>query len=344
MGLIIDLFCGAGGASEGIREAMGRPVDIAVDINKTALAIHEINHPETKHVLGDLAGIDPLAMAKPGKVDLLWGSPPCVSFSIARGAKPVNPAVAALPWIVVNWAEALRPRLVIVENVERMSLWGDVESGRFKPETKGLQFKRWLAALGTLGYQCAWNVINACDFGVATIRRRLYMIAGLEAPAWPARTHGPGRQPFKTLQEHLDWGLPLTRPEDRAKPLSKFTMARIKAGINRYKGISTPPELGGMLPLVVPYHKTGIPRPVSVPITTITTRLGHGLAVCDGPRLAGYRMLGMSELKRAQGFPAGYSFGIEKGIAATAGQSGLGNSVCPPVAKALVSANMKEDV
>jgi DNA (cytosine-5)-methyltransferase 1 len=123
-GEVLDLFCGGGGASAGLEAALGRPVTLAVDWDADALAIHRDNHPEARHVLADVSALNPRDLAHPGGVDLMWASPPCTGFSRARTRTAAAPGVADLPWEVVRWAGALRPRLVIVENVEDMLGWG----------------------------------------------------------------------------------------------------------------------------------------------------------------------------------------------------------------------------
>ncbi|MBF0626293.1 MAG: DNA cytosine methyltransferase [Magnetococcales bacterium] len=135
----MDLFAGAGGASEGIRQALGRTtVDVAIDTDPVALAIHEANHPRTRHLRASVRDLDPRTVAHGRQVDLLWASPPCTPFSCARGDKPADADVASLPWEVVRWAAALRPRVVMVENVPQFELWG--------------HFSEFCANLRALGY------------------------------------------------------------------------------------------------------------------------------------------------------------------------------------------------
>lgn len=123
-GLIVDLFAGGGGASTGIESALGRPVDIAINHNPMALAVHAVNHPGTRHLTTDVWEVDPLVATGGRDVELLWASPDCRHFSRAKGGKPVKKKIRSLAWVVTRWAKAVRPLQIFVENVPEIETWG----------------------------------------------------------------------------------------------------------------------------------------------------------------------------------------------------------------------------
>ena len=135
--LVVDLFAGGGGASTGIEQAIGRPVDIAVNHDAAAVALHQANHPQTLHFVSDVFEVDPLVVTDGQPVGLLWASPDCKHFSKAKGGKPVSKRVRGLAWVVVKWAKLVRPRIICLENVEEFQTWGPLAAdGRPGPERK----------------------------------------------------------------------------------------------------------------------------------------------------------------------------------------------------------------
>lgn len=102
MGLIIDNFAGGGGASEGIEQAMGRPVDIAINHDPGAIAMHKVNHPHTKHYCESVWDVDPIKACEGQPVDLAWFSPDCTHFSKAKGGKPKDKNILGLAWVAVK--------------------------------------------------------------------------------------------------------------------------------------------------------------------------------------------------------------------------------------------------
>ena len=253
--LIIDSFAGGGGASEGIEIALGRGPDVAINHDAEALALHAANHPDTLHLPHNVWKVDPLEVTKGRPVGLLWASPDCKHFSKALGGKPKSRNIRDLAWVVVRWAKQVRPRVIILENVEEFRTWGPVsEDGRPCPKRSGQTFNLWAAELRRLGYRLEHRELRACGYGTPTIRKRLFLIArrdGLPI-VWPEPTHGDpasaavkaGRlKPWRTAAEILDWSLPchsifLTREEGRAvgvnRPLAPNTLARIAKGLKRY--------------------------------------------------------------------------------------------------------------
>lgn len=235
--LIIDNFAGGGGASTGIEMATGRPVDIAINHDPQAISMHTVNHPGTKHYLDDVWQVDPREVTQGRPVGLAWFSPDCTHHSKARGGKPVSPRVRGLAWIVLKWAGLVRPRLIMLENVEEFEGWGPLtRSQRPCPNRKGMIFERFVSQLQDLGYTVEWNPLRACDYGAPTIRKRLFLIARCDGQpiVWPEPTHGPGRKPYRAAADIIDWSLPCPSIFARKKPLAEKTLARIAKGIQRF--------------------------------------------------------------------------------------------------------------
>lgn len=260
--LIVDSFAGGGGASTGIELALGRSPDIAINHDAEALALHRMNHPESWHLPHNVWKVDPVAVTGGRPVGLLWASPDCKHFSKAKGGKPVKRSIRDLAWVVVRWARQVRPRVIILENVEEFRDWGPVsEDGQPCKERKGQTFKRWEGELKRLGYKVEHRELRACDYGAPTIRKRLFLIARRDGLPiiWPAPTHGRPEDPrviagatlpWRTAASIIDWSLPchsifLSREEGRAagvnRPLAEATMARIARGVKRYVLDATKP-------------------------------------------------------------------------------------------------------
>ena len=251
--LIVDSFAGGGGASTGIEMALGRSPDYAINHDPEALALHAANHPNTVHLSKNIYKVDPMDVVGRRKVGLLWASPDCKHFSKAKGGAPVKREIRDLAWTVVLWAERVRPRVIILENVEEFQTWGplvETSKGIFPcPDRKGETFNEWIGALRKHGYKVEWKELRACDYGAPTTRKRLFLIARCDGRkiVWPAPTHGPGRLPYHTAASHvIDWSIPCpsifdTSDEIMAKfgvrairPLAENTMARIAKGVKRY--------------------------------------------------------------------------------------------------------------
>jgi DNA (cytosine-5)-methyltransferase 1 len=260
--IIVDLFAGGGGASCGIEMALGRTVDVAVNHDPAAVAMHRINHPQTVHYRADVFEVDPREVTGGRAVGLLWASPDCTYHSKARGAKPIrhkNRKRRALAWVVTRWAGQVRPRVIMLENVEEFAEWGPLvgppDALRPCPKRRGQTFRKWVRSLERLGYTVEWRERRACDAGAPTIRKRLYLIARCDGQpiVWPAPTHGPkgsGLLPYRTAAECIDWSIPMlsifaTREEAKAwgkalgqpapkRPLAEATMRRVARGVMRY--------------------------------------------------------------------------------------------------------------
>jgi len=255
IGIIVDNFAGGGGASTGIEAATGRDIDVAINHDEEAIAMHTANHPRTRHHCQSIWSIDPLDAVTidgtPQPVRLAWFSPDCTHHSNARGGKPREKGIRDLAWVVVSWVERLGPKLkpavIKVENVEEFLTWGPLDDdGKRIPGRNGEEFAKWIAALRRHGYKVEWKVLKASRYGTPTIRKRLCLIARCDGLpiVWPEETNGPGTPaPYRTAAECIDWSIPcpsifLTKEEGRAigvkRPLADATMARIAKGIQRY--------------------------------------------------------------------------------------------------------------
>lgn len=242
-GLIIDNFAGAGGASLGIESAMGRCVDVAINHDRRAVETHAVNHPGTKHLLCDVWEVDPVETCAGRPVDLAWFSPDCKHFSKAKGSRPVSKRVRGLAWVVIRWAKAVKPKVIVLENVEEFQTWGPLVGDRPCPARKGQTFRRWKSMLQNLGYAVEHRELRACDYGVPTTRKRLFLIARCDGNpiVWPAATHADpkkaeaiGLLPWRTAAECIDWELPCPSIFERKRPLAEATQRRIANGLRRY--------------------------------------------------------------------------------------------------------------
>jgi DNA (cytosine-5)-methyltransferase 1 len=269
--LVIDNFAGGGGASTGIVAALGRPVDMAFNHSPTAIAMHAANHPETKHFCQDIREVDPVEVCGGRPVGLAWFSPDCTHFSRAKGAQPVKKEIRALAWVVIDWARTVRPRVILLENVEEFQTWGPLleDEPRPDPARAGETFREWLAALKALGYAVEFRSLVAADYGTPTSRKRLFLIARCDgAPiVWPETSHGRHRpEPWKPASSVIDWSIPCPSIFDRARPLAPATLARIASGVRRFVIESASPFL---MPVT---HQGGPSRVHSLdePLRTVT--------------------------------------------------------------------------
>lgn len=236
-GLVVDLFAGGGGASTGIEAALRRPVDIAINHSETALAVHEANHPRTRHFVSDVFDISPKLATGGRPVALLWLSPDCTHFSNAKGDVPRDQGIRSLAWVGVRWARDVRPQVIALENVREFLTWGPLgPDGRPDKARKGETFARWRGELERLGYVVEHRILDASEYGAPTKRKRLFVVARCDGRPirWPEPTHGPGRRPLRTAAECIDWSLPCPSIFERKRPLAEKTLWRIAQGIRRY--------------------------------------------------------------------------------------------------------------
>ncbi|KVG33822.1 DNA cytosine methyltransferase [Burkholderia diffusa] len=315
--LIVDNFAGGGGASTGIERAFGRPVDIAINHDGEALAMHAANHPETQHLCEDVFDIHPGFVTQQRPIGLAWFSPDCTHHSKAKGGKPREKKIRGLAWVTLRWATFQYPRCIALENVEEFADWGPLDDeGRPIKSEKGRTFRAFIAALTSglpadhpdtreifetlgadfpmerltagLGYQVDWRVLRACDFGAPTIRKRLYLFArrdGLPI-VWPTPSHGDpkgaaGRagalQPWRTAADCIDWSIPCPSIFERERPLKDATLRRIARGIMKF-------VVNSADPFIVPiahYNGRDTVHAGDEPLRTITAHpKGGSFAVC----------------------------------------------------------------
>jgi DNA (cytosine-5)-methyltransferase 1 len=289
--LIVDNFAGGGGASTGIEKALGRHVDIAINHDPIAIAMHRVNHPKTKHYCESVWDIDPVKACTGRPVGLAWFSPDCTHFSKAKGGKPVKKQIRGLAWVVLKWAATVRPKIIMLENVEEFVTWGPLikkEDGNHYPcpKRKGQTFNAFINALKRHGYAVEYRELRACDYGAPTIRKRLFLIARCDGQpiVWPEPTHGDpkseavksGRlKPWRTAAECIFWSVPCPSIFERKKPLAEATQRRIAKGIMKYV-INTDD------PFIVTYYGAKGPedfrgQPINESIRTQTTENRHAV-------------------------------------------------------------------
>lgn len=263
--LIVDNFAGGGGASMGIEMAIGRQVDIAINHDVDAVRMHEVNHPHTKHFCESVWDVNPVEVCQDRSVGLAWFSPDCKHHSKARGGKPVEKNIRGLAWVVRRWVATVRPRIVMLENVEEFQDWGPLApagDGNFFPcpKRKGRTFKNFVKMLNSYGYQVDWRELRACDYGTPTIRKRLFLVARCDGMSivWPKPTHGDpaspevksGKlKPWRTAAECIDWSVPCPSIFERKKPLAEATCRRIVKGIMRYVINNPKPFVAPVVPM-----------------------------------------------------------------------------------------------
>lgn len=278
--IIVDNFAGGGGASTGIELAIGRNVDIAINHDPAAIAMHKTNHPETEHYCESVWDVDPVKACGGRQVALAWFSPDCKHFSKAKGGKPVEKSIRGLAWVAVRWAKLVRPRVIMLENVEEFKTWGPLLGDKPDPKRKGQTFQRFVHALKRYGYQVEWKELRACDYGAPTIRKRFFLIARCDGQpiTWPKPTHGnpallevqTGRlKPWKTAAEIIDWSIECKSIFERKKPLAENTMKRIARGLKKF--VIENPE-----PFIVSIGQTGFTkdrsRSIHKPLNTVVTK------------------------------------------------------------------------
>jgi DNA (cytosine-5)-methyltransferase 1 len=299
--IIVDNFAGGGGASTGISVAIGRSVDIAINHDPAAIAMHKANHPDTEHYCESVWEVDPRKAVRGRPVALCWLSPDCKHFSKAKGGKPVEKNIRGLAWIAVKWAATVKPRVIMLENVEEFKTWGPLmKDGRPDPKQKGREFNCFVNALKRQGYHVDYRELRACDYGAPTIRKRLFLIARCDDRpiVWPKPTHGhpdspevkSGRlKPWRTAAEIIDWSLPCPSIFERERPLAENTMRRIARGIQKF-------VIDNPNPFIVRVNYSGSNHhycnSVEEPLPTITSKNGWGLVTpyligSGGPSYAG---------------------------------------------------------
>jgi DNA (cytosine-5)-methyltransferase 1 len=260
--IIVDNFAGGGGASTGIELATGRPVNIAINHDENAIALHKANHPYTEHFCESVWDVKPREVCRGRKVALAWFSPDCTHFSKAKGKKPVRKDIRGLAWVALRWAATVKPRVIMLENVEEFKTWGPLIKDEFgqefpDPKRKGETFESFKRQLTAIGYKVDYRELRACDYGAPTIRKRFFLIARSDGEkiVWPEPTHGDPEsdevksgklKPYRTASECIDWSIPCPSIFDTAeeikekfgiravRPLAENTMKRIARGIQKF--------------------------------------------------------------------------------------------------------------
>ena len=263
-----DLFAGAGGASEGVRRALGYDPHVAVNHSPEAIAMHRANHPGTRHFIEDVWRVDPRIAMGGRPCGLLWLSPDCRHFSRAKGSAPLSKSVRSLAWAAVRWAAKVRPRVIALENVPEFQTWGPLrDDGTPDPAKAGDTFRRWRGDLRRLGYAIEHRELVAADYGAPTTRRRFFLVARCDGEPirWPEPTHGPGLVPYRTAAEIIDWTLPCPSIFERSRPLAEPTLRRIATGVWRY-------VIEAARPFIVPVTHPRDARVHSIdePVRTVT--------------------------------------------------------------------------
>jgi len=269
--LIIDCFAGGGGASQGIEQALGRSVDVAINHDPEAIAMHLANHPNTLHYTQDVFEVNPFKVVGDRPVGLLWASPDCTHFSRAKGGKPVKKEIRSLAWVVIHWAATVRPRVIMLENVPEFRTWCPLDENNQPDKTKtGETFNQWSGQLKGLGYQVEFRELSAADYGTPTIRKRLFMIARCDGQpiVWPQATHAEpgnifGLPAYRTAAECIDWTIPCPSIFERKKPLAENTLRRIAKGIEKF-------VINTGNPFVMKYYGGVVGSEIGQPLSTIT--------------------------------------------------------------------------
>ena len=305
--IIVDNFAGGGGASTGIEIATGRLVALAVNHDPAAILMHRTNHPYTEHFQASVWDIDPKAVCRGRPVGLAWFSPDCKHFSKAKGAALVDRKIRGLAWITLRWAATVRPRVIILENVEEFQTWGPVRKGKPVKKLAGTTFRKFIRQLEELGYDVEYRELIAADYGAPTSRKRFYLIARCDGRpiVWPEPTHSKtgadGLPKWRSAAEIIDWSLPCpsvfaTKAEimDRyglkaVRPLASNTMRRVIRGVDKFTIRSGKPfivptgygerkgqaprvhDLDAPLPTVVSTGKENLCRPLLAPVTVTNT-------------------------------------------------------------------------
>ena len=294
--LIVDNFAGGGGASTGIELATGYSVDIAINHDPEAIKMHKANHPNTKHYCENVWAVDPVKACNWHPVGLAWFSPDCKHFSKAKGGKPKDKNIRGLAWVACRWAGLVRPRVIMLENVEEFKTWGPLNRGHHPIKAKqGKTFEKFVQQLTDLGYEVQFKELVAADYGAPTMRKRFFMIARCDGKpiVWPEPTHGPADseavkagllKPYVGAYTQIDFSRPCpsifdTSEEIKEKygiravrPLAQKTMDRIARGLKKF--VLENPE-----PFIIQCNHGGERRPNDIrePMPTITGKHGYGI-------------------------------------------------------------------
>lgn len=323
--IIVDDFCGGGGGSTGLEIGLNRIVSLARNHNAAAISMHQANHPHTEHLATDVFSGDPRDLVKGRRVGWYHLSPDCTHHSQARGGQPRKKEIRNLSWIGLKWAGRVRPRVISLENVAQILSWApliakrDSDTGRViklvanakgklkpvvsepgeqvpvgeqylipNPKRKGETWRRFVQQLRGLGYAVEWKVLRACDYGVPTTRKRLFMIARCDGRpiVWPKPTHSENpaawQSPWRGAAECIDWSIPSQSIFGREKPYAEATLRRIAKGCVTY-------VLNSADPFIVPianWSSQDSVQSIRDPLRTVTAWPKGGAFALASPVLA----------------------------------------------------------
>ena len=313
--LFIDNFAGGGGASTGIEAAIGRSVDIAINHDPDAIAMHRANHPTTRHYCEDVRAVDPVEACGGEPVALAWFSPDCKHFSRAKGGKPVDKNIRGLAWVAIRWAYLVRPRVIMMESVPEIQTWGPLgEDNKPIAEHAGETFDGFINALSCgisydhpafaemcnalgidedseiadalvcgLGYTIEWRVLRSCDYGAPTTRTRFYMIARCDGEPiiWPEATHAPRKSREVAEGKRKAWRS-AAECIDWSIPAQSIFERDKPLAENTLRRIARGIQkfvIENPEPFIVRYKFDNEPESINEPLSTVTAVNSHYIAI-----------------------------------------------------------------
>ncbi|GGU53637.1 DNA methyltransferase [Pseudomonas laurentiana] len=314
--IVVDFFCGGGGAGTGLEMGLGRPVTVAKNHNPAAISMHTANHPHAKHFTTDVFEGDPDEECGGRAVGWFHMSPDCTHHSQAAGGQPRKREIRNLSWIGLKWAGKKKPRVISLENVKQILQWGPLMAKRDKatgrvmkldgsiaapgervpvqqqflvpdPKRRGITWRRFVTLLEGMGYVVEWQIIKACDFGAPTSRERLFMIARCDGQpiVWPEPTHAKkpakGQQKWRTAADCIDWTVPSKSIFGRKKDLAPATLRRVAKGLKKF-------VIDNPQPFIVPIANWSgeLAQSAQEPLRTITSWPRGGSFAMASPVMA----------------------------------------------------------
>lgn len=313
--IVVDFFCGGGGAGTGLEMGLGRPVTVAKNHSPAAISMHTANHPAARHFTTDVFDGDPDEECQGRAVGWFHMSPDCTHHSQAAGGQPRKREIRNLSWIGLKWGGKKKPRVISLENVKQILQWGPLIAKRDKvtgrvmkldgtvaaigervpvqqqflvpdPKRRGITWRRFVHLLEGMGYQVEWRIIKACDFGAPTSRERLFMIARCDGQpiVWPEPTHAKnpakGQQKWRTAADCIDWSVPSKSIFGRKKELAAATLRRVAKGMKKY-------VLDNPQPFIVPIANWSgeLAQSADEPLRTVTSWPRGGSFAMASPTL-----------------------------------------------------------
>lgn len=313
--IVVDFFCGGGGAGTGLEMGLGRPVTVAKNHSPAAISMHSANHPAARHFTTDVFEGDPDEECQGRAVGWFHMSPDCTHHSQAAGGQPRKREIRNLSWIGLKWAGKKKPRVISLENVKQILQWGPLIAKRDKatdrvmkldgtvaavgervpvqeqflvpdPKRRGITWRRFVQLLEGMGYQVEWRIIKACDFGAPTSRERLFMIARCDGQpiVWPEPTHAKnpakGQQKWRTAADCIDWSVPSKSIFGRKKALADATLRRVGKGMKKF-------VLDNPQPFIVPIANWSgeLAQSADEPLRTVTSWPRGGSFAMASPTL-----------------------------------------------------------